>query len=144
MATTPPKIRFDHVNISVADLEVQRAWYETALGFAKVVERVELDDPPVRTVVLEAPGGMRIELIERAGSVRSRDDADPLEATGEQGYGHWAVDVEDLDIAFAQLAAAGAQTVWPPADAATAGARFAYVKDPEGNLLELIQPAAGS
>ena len=57
MATTAPKIRFDHVNISVADLEAQHAWYEAALGFAKVVERVELEDPPVRTVVLEAPGG---------------------------------------------------------------------------------------
>jgi len=26
-------------------------------------------------------------------------------------------------------------------DAVAPGARFAYVKDPEGNLIELIQPA---
>jgi predicted enzyme related to lactoylglutathione lyase len=36
---------------------------------------------------------------------------------------------------------AGASEVSAPAPAARAGARFVYVKDPEGNLLELIQPA---
>ena len=58
-----------------------------------------------------------------------------------QGYGHWAVDVDDLDAAFAWLIDAGATEVWPPADAVAPGARFGYVKDPEGNLIELIQPA---
>ncbi|WP_436975816.1 VOC family protein [Nonomuraea angiospora] len=32
--------------------------------------------------------------------------------------------------------------MWPPADAVQPGARFAYVKDPEDNLIELIQPPA--
>jgi catechol 2,3-dioxygenase-like lactoylglutathione lyase family enzyme len=41
---------------------------------------------------------------------------------------------------FADLTAAGGQPVWPPAAAVQPGARFAYVMDPEGNLLELIQP----
>jgi predicted enzyme related to lactoylglutathione lyase len=38
--------------------------------------------------------------------------------------------------------AVGAQPVWSPAPAVQPGARFAYVLDPEGNLLELIQPQA--
>jgi catechol 2,3-dioxygenase-like lactoylglutathione lyase family enzyme len=42
---------------------------------------------------------------------------------------------------FAWLLDAGATEVWPPADAVAPGTRFAYVKDPEGNLIELIQPA---
>jgi predicted enzyme related to lactoylglutathione lyase len=58
-----------------------------------------------------------------------------------KGYFHWALTVEDLDTVFAQVLDAGATEVTPPAPAARAGARFAYVKDPEGNLLELIQPA---
>jgi catechol 2,3-dioxygenase-like lactoylglutathione lyase family enzyme len=61
--------------------------------------------------------------------------------TRSQGYGHWAVDVDDLEAAFTWLLSAGAIEVWPPADAVAPGARFAYVKDPEGNLIELIQPA---
>ena len=47
--------------------------------------------------------------------------------------------VSDLDAAFSELAAAGAGVVSPPADAVRAGDRDAYVHDPEGNLLELIQ-----
>jgi catechol 2,3-dioxygenase-like lactoylglutathione lyase family enzyme len=49
------------------------------------------------------------------------------------------VSVRDLDQAFASITAAGGTAVWPPAPAVQPGARFAYVKDPEGNLIELIQ-----
>jgi catechol 2,3-dioxygenase-like lactoylglutathione lyase family enzyme len=133
-------IRFNHVSISVADLDAQVDWYRRALGFTEVVERYELPEPPVRTAVLQAAPGVRIEMIERHGSERAGDYRDPLDMTRSQGYGHWAVDVDDLDAAFTWLLDAGASEVWPPADAVAPGARFAYVKDPEGNLIELIQP----
>jgi catechol 2,3-dioxygenase-like lactoylglutathione lyase family enzyme len=136
-----PGIRFNHVSISVADLDAQVAWYQQALGFAEVVEQYELPEPPVRTAVLQAAPGIRIELIERGGSGRAGEYSDPLDMTRSQGYGHWAVDVDDLDAAFRWLLGAGATEVWAPADAVAPGARFAYVKDPEGNLIELIQPA---
>lgn len=141
--TTPalPGIRFNHVSISVADLDAQVDWYRRALGFAEVIERYELPEPPVRTAVLQAAPGVRIEMIERNGSERTGDYRDPLDMTRSQGYGHWAVDVDDLDASFTWLLDAGASEVWAPADAVAPGARFAYVKDPEGNLIELIQPA---
>jgi catechol 2,3-dioxygenase-like lactoylglutathione lyase family enzyme len=141
--TTPalPGIRFNHVSISVADLDAQVDWYRRALGFGEVIERYELPEPPVRTAVLQAAPGVRIEMIERNGSERTGDYRDPLDMTRSQGYGHWAVDVDDLDAAFTWLLDAGASEVWAPADAVAPGARFAYVKDPEGNLIELIQPA---
>jgi catechol 2,3-dioxygenase-like lactoylglutathione lyase family enzyme len=129
------------VSLSVADLDAQIAWYQHALGFAQVVEQYELPDPPVRTAVLQAEPGIRIEMIERGGSERTGEYSDPLDMTRSQGYGHWAVDVDDLDTAFGWLLAAGASEVWPPADGVAPGARFAYVKDPEGNLIELIEPA---
>jgi catechol 2,3-dioxygenase-like lactoylglutathione lyase family enzyme len=141
--TTPalPGIRFNHVSISVADLDAQVDWYRRALDFAEVIERYELPEPPVRTAVLQAAPGVRIEMIERNGSERTGDYRDPLDMTRSQGYGHWAVDVDDLDASFTWLLDAGASEVWAPADAVAPGARFAYVKDPEGNLIELIQPA---
>ena len=83
--------------------------------------------------------GWPLELIERAGATRGRAYADPLDAASTLGFGHWAVSVRDLDTAFAAIVAAGGLAVWPPADAVQQGARFAYVKDPEGNLIELIQ-----
>jgi catechol 2,3-dioxygenase-like lactoylglutathione lyase family enzyme len=135
--------RFHHVSLSVADLDAQRRWYQQALGLTEVVERIELPEPAVRTVVLRGVGGLRVELIERAASARARAAADPLDAALTQGYGHWAIEVPDLDSAFTSLTAAGGRPVWTPADAVQPGARFAYVADPEGNLLELIQLPSG-
>ncbi|HEX3786335.1 MAG TPA: VOC family protein [Pseudonocardiaceae bacterium] len=141
-STTPFHARFRHVSLSVADLDAQQRWYQCALGLDEVVERCELTDPPVRTVVLGAADGVRIELVERAGSTRREVYGDPLDTARGQGYRHWAVEVDDLEAAFAALIALGALPVWPPADAAQPGVRFAYIKDPEGNLIELVQPPA--
>ena len=131
--------RFHHVSLSVADLDASQSWYEHVLGLDEVVERFALAEPPVRTVVLRAPNGLRLELIERAGC-RPQTFADPLDAAQTQGYGHWALEVDDLDAAFALLSTPPGQPVSSPARAVRPGDRFAYVKDPEGNLLELIQP----
>ncbi|WP_406637601.1 VOC family protein [Amycolatopsis sp. WGS_07] len=138
----PFPVRFHHVSVSVADLGAQQRWYAEALGFTEVVETFEVPEAGVRTAVVQTAGGVRLELIERAGSTRPATFDDPMDALRAQGYGHWAVEVDDLDAAYARLTGAGAQPVWPPADAVQPGARFAYVKDPEGNLIELIQPAA--
>jgi catechol 2,3-dioxygenase-like lactoylglutathione lyase family enzyme len=135
-------VRFHHVSVSVADLDAQQRWYADALGFTEVVEKFEVPEAAVRTAVLQTADGVRIELIERAGSARTETFTDPMDVLRAQGYGHWALEVDDLDAAFTRLTGSGAQPVWPPADAVRPGARFGYVKDPEGNLIELIQPAA--
>ncbi|GAB2539654.1 VOC family protein [Nocardia heshunensis] len=129
-----------HTSLSVADLDAQCAWYQRALGLHEVIEEFRLEEPPVRTVVLRSATGVCLELIERAGASRDRTYTDPLDAAKTLGFGHWAVAVRDLDAAFATIVAAGGSAVWPPADAVQPGARFAYVKDPEDNLIELIQP----
>ena len=46
--------------------------------------------------------------------------------------------VADCDAAFAELAAAGATPVVPPTTRSW-GQRTAYVRDPDGNLIELAQ-----
>ncbi|HUN36383.1 MAG TPA: VOC family protein [Trebonia sp.] len=142
MPTLPVEVRFHHVSLSVADLDAQQSWYQRVLGFADVIEQFSLPEPPVRTVVLRSAAGLRLELIERTGSARTEEYGDPLDTLRGQGYGHWAVEVADLDGAFTTITSHGGQPVWPPADAVEPGARFAYVKDPEGNLIELIQPPA--
>ncbi|MQY22210.1 VOC family protein [Nocardia macrotermitis] len=131
----------DGVDRSVADLTAQQHWYAHALGFTEVIEQFEIAEPPVRTVILQAADGTRIELIERAGSTRTTTFGDPLDTLRGQGCGHWALEVDDLNTTYTRLTDNGAEAIWPPADAVHPGARFAYVKDPEGNLIELIQPA---
>ena len=77
--------------------------------------------------------------IERQGSSRNDVYSDPLDTPRGQGYGHWALEADVADGAHAQLVARSGRAVWPPAKTVRPGARFAYVKGPEGNLIELIQ-----
>lgn len=100
----------------------------------------------VRTVVLgggTAGGdGLRVEFVQRPGATPSAP-ADPFAATAVQTFTHLALRVPDLDAAFARLTGdCGATPVSPPAPGVTARMRYAYVADPEGNLLELIETAA--
>ncbi|MEV4263525.1 VOC family protein [Kribbella sp. NPDC049584] len=136
-------MRFDHVGLSVADLDVQRDFYASALGLTAVEEHLEMREAQIRTLILRSAAGLKIELIERGGSA-PQEFTDAYDGAGTQGYFHWALYVDDLDAVFTHTLTAGATEVSAPAPAARAGARFAYVKDPEGNLLELIQPADDS
>ena len=128
-----PTFVFDHVGLSVADLDAQRRFYADALGLTAVEEQFDLPAAHVRSAILRAGNGLKIELIERGGSV-AQEFADPFDGAGTQGYFHWAVHVDDLDSAYARVLGAGAGEVSAPADAVRPGMRFAYVKDPEGNL----------
>jgi catechol 2,3-dioxygenase-like lactoylglutathione lyase family enzyme len=136
-----PTFVFDHVGLSVADLDAQRRFYADALGLTEVEEAFALPEARVRSTILRAGNGLKIELIERGGSA-PQEFADPYDGAGTQGYFHWAVHVADLDAAFARVLDAGGREVSPPAPGVRPGMRFAYVKDPEGNLLELIAPAS--
>lgn len=135
-----PTFVFDHVGLSVADLDAQRRFYAAALGLTEVEERFEMPEAHVRSAILRAENGLKIELIERGGSA-PQEFADAFDGAGIQGYFHWAVYVDDLDAAYRAVLGAGGREVSAPAGAVRPGMRFAYAKDPEGNLLELIQPA---
>jgi catechol 2,3-dioxygenase-like lactoylglutathione lyase family enzyme len=134
---------FDHVGLAVGDLDAQRRFYGEALGLNEVEERLDMPEAGIRTVILRADGGLKIELIERAGST-VQEYVDAYDGAAVQGYFHWALHVDDLAETYAHLLAVGAISVSEPAPAMREGARFAYVKDPEGNLLELIQPGLTS
>ncbi|MEZ0070919.1 VOC family protein [Planotetraspora sp. GP83] len=127
---------FHHVSLSVADLDAQRDFYCRAFGLVEEYH-VEWPESGMRLAVLSGPGGTRIELTERAGS-SPQSFADAYDAAGVQSYSHWGLATADLDAAFAAITSAGAEPVSPPANASRQGTRYAYVKDLEGNLIELI------
>jgi catechol 2,3-dioxygenase-like lactoylglutathione lyase family enzyme len=128
----------NHTGLSVKDLDAEKAWYGKTFNMTEI-QHFELPNPRIRTVLLQAPNGLRVELIEREGASRGREYKDALDASLDLGYGHWAIVVDNLDQAFTILVKAGAGTVSAPGPAVQPGARFAYVKDPEGNLIELMQ-----
>ncbi|MEE1664348.1 VOC family protein [Streptomyces sp. WAC07094] len=139
---TVPTYRFHHISLSVADLPAQEGWYRAAFGLVRVEERLELPDAGVRTAVLSDSAGLRVEFVERSGSTPI-SHSDPFAATATQTFTHLALQVPDLDAAFARLVdECGAVRVSPPSPGVTDGMRYAYVHDPEGNLIELIEVSA--
>ncbi|HET9900005.1 MAG TPA: VOC family protein [Actinomycetes bacterium] len=80
-----------------------------------------------------------MELLSRTGSSAGLRADHPLHAALTEGYGHVALEAAaDLDATFERLVAEGATVVREPRPAPVPGARMAWVKDPEGNLLELL------
>ena len=129
--------RLDHVGLNVADLEAMTAWYVEALGL-EVEFEFALDQVELCGVMLRSAAGHRIELLCRPGSVAGLQAASPVEAALTRGFGHVAFDVVDVDAAYDALVAAGATDRLSPRPSPEPGVRMAYVADPEGNLLELL------
>jgi glyoxylase I family protein len=57
---------------------------------------------------------------------------------GQQGFGHIALRVDDVDALHDRLVDLGATSVMSPRPAPVSDSRMAYVADPEGNFIELL------
>jgi lactoylglutathione lyase len=134
-------MRFDHVGLTVADLDAMTSWYVDALKL-EVEFEFALDHVDFRGVMLRSPDGYRIELLHRGGNVAGLQAANPVEAALTRGFGHVAFDVPDVDAAYDALLAVGATDRMSPRPSPEPGVRMAYVADPEGNLLELLDRTA--
>lgn len=136
----PPAVvgKINHVGLSVHNLEAQIDWYTKAFNM-KITQEVERTEPNIKLVLLTAPNGLGIELMARQDSKRVADYHNALETALELGYGHWCLEVDDVRIAYTKLMNAGAISVTEPGPSIKPGIEYAYVKDPEGNLVEIIQ-----
>jgi lactoylglutathione lyase len=125
-------MRFTHVATRTRDLDAAIAFYR-ALGLELSRTR-ELEKGEATLAFMTRPGDdFSIELVYNWGKDEPYD--------GGARFGHFAFDVEDLDAAYAEVLAAGAAEVGrPPAEhPAGAGPRIAFVADPDGNWIELIE-----
>jgi catechol 2,3-dioxygenase-like lactoylglutathione lyase family enzyme len=92
--------------------------------------------------MLASQHGYRVELLHRAGNRTGMQPGSPVDAALTRGYGHFALDVADVDAAYRELIAAGASDRMSPRPSPEPGVRMAYVADPEGNLIELLDRTA--
>ena len=141
MTATVRTAIFDHVGLTVGDLDAAVDWYGRALELCEEF-RFELPAFGFRAVMMIGATRYRIELIERAGSRPGPRPANPVDAALTRGYGHICLDVEDVDVAYAKLLAVGAEDRMSPRPSPEPGVRMAFVADPEGNLIELLDRAA--
>ena len=132
-------VQVDHIGLSVADLDGAAAFYTQALEFDREFE-FELPFDDVRGLMMLHPSGLRLELFERPGATPGIQGLGPREAIATHGYGHFALAVDDgLDRLYDGLLAGGARGVKEPGPSPEPGVRMAFVADPEGNLIELVE-----
>lgn len=137
----------DHVNVVVSDPERSIAFYARLLGLSVVMDR-ELDGlwfeevtgiagARARCVILDAPGkGCRIELLTYMGSDGTPLAANSLPAT--VGLRHFAVRVDNIEACLATLDEPPL-IIAVPRGIVPVGKRMAYVRDPDGAIVELAE-----
>jgi len=124
-------MRFVHVAMRTKDLDNAIAFY-VQLGM-RLAGRKHLRKNRATLAYLEPPeANFQIELVYNWGK---DDDYD-----GGERFGHFALEVDDLDRLYERLLEAGAGDVGrPPALLEAVGPKIAFVADPDGNWIELIQ-----
>jgi catechol 2,3-dioxygenase-like lactoylglutathione lyase family enzyme len=127
----------DHVGLSVGDLEQMERWYCFALRLVVEFE-FAIEEVGFRGSMLRSNEGHRIELLHRDGNQAGLQGSSPVEAALTRGFGHIALHVDDVDTAYDELLGAGATDRMSPRPSPEPGVRMAYVADPEGNLIELL------
>ena len=132
----------DHVSLPSGDLDRSIEFYCGLLGLP-LVNRGEIDESTVSDVTgetgakvqfadIDLGAGHVLELLHRVG-----EDPTP-------GDGHVALAVDDIEEVRSSLLAAGVQTqgeittINEPGH--WSGDKVAYITDPNGNTIELIQP----
>jgi lactoylglutathione lyase len=119
-----------HVGLRVADLDRSLGFY-TAIGYEVVgdVPATELG----RLTMLKLPGDefVTLELVHDPGR-----DRGPVESGG---FSHLVIQVEDMHATVAQLAARGVQAEEPASPDSSADFWTAWVTDPDGYRIELVQ-----
>lgn len=121
-------MRFVHTNLRVRDIDASLRFYE-ALGFER---RGRLQFEGAYNIYLGLPGdGDTLELTVNEGHEEPYDLG--------SGYGHVALEVDDLDGLLARLAEQAIAPESPPyAPGGREEFRICFVVDPDGYRIELI------
>ncbi len=128
----------DHAGVSVADLERSERFYRDVLGFTTAEDRFAFPEHDLRGVVVVNAAGARVELFERKDSVPTGPHHQ-IESTRRQGWFQFALAVPDIAETFAAVVAAGAEPSLAPTTAPDGVSLVAFVRDPDGNLVEFLQ-----
>ncbi len=140
-------LQLNHVGLTVSDLEASIRFYRDVAGMRELLRHetggewfdqltdnrgarlklahLGLGDFTLQLVEYTAAGGERLELAHK-----------------RPGNPHVCLTVDDVDTRYAHIAASGAHAPSPLVDIADTGVRSFYVSDPDGVLVEFLQPPA--
>ena len=123
-------IRFGHVAFKVSDTDRSVRWYADAFGARKIYHAEAQGERP-ELMFLEFAKGQFVELFSGGKNILP-SPADPI------GYLHFCLQVHDLEQALEHLAAMNVRPDRGPF-IGRAKQRIAFISDPDGNVIELMQ-----
>ena len=138
-----------HTAISTADMQRALEFYCGLLGFEQIWTRTwEIGDRMTDRVMglqqssgkiaMLALGDSQIEMFEFRSPEPQKND--PNRPVCNHGITHLCFEVTDLDGEYARLKAAGMHFHCPPQD--DGAAKVTYGRDPDGNVIELVEMKA--
>ena len=135
-----------HTGIVVNDMEKCLRFWRDILGLKVVIDSWEEGDfidtvqglagVKVHMAKLAAPDGTLIELLK---DEKHPGEAPPDRQLFDRGIGHVAFTVADVEAAFRVLRDEGCDVLSDPITSPDGKARLFFARDPEGNLLEIVQ-----
>ena len=130
-------VGFEHAGMTAADLDRTIHFYCGLLGLRLALRKRQASG---ELAFLDAGGGM-LEIFAPDEPVAPARDV----PAGEAGVRHLTFAVTDVDAMIASLEAAGVPVVERPRDAHNREMirRVAFVRDPDGILIELVERAPG-
>ncbi len=138
-----------HVGLIVGDMPTMKAFYtqllgaepaiETELALPKMSGQLQADHPAIR-IALYKLAGWAIELVQYV----NPKGAEAPQRTNDIGGKHICFKVDDIEEVYASLSEAGvpfhdAPVHFGEEGGPLCGFAFAYFRDPEGNILEVMQ-----
>lgn len=120
----------EHIGLLARDTESLATWYRDRFDGTEVSR----SDDPVPVIFLAFGGGALLELVPAG-------DGDPGEVAAQRTHVCWGVG--DLPSAVAEMEAQGVP-LDRPVFTAYDGSAVAFFRDPEGNLVQLVERVAGS
>jgi catechol 2,3-dioxygenase-like lactoylglutathione lyase family enzyme len=143
-------MQFNHVGISVSDLDRSIAFYRDMFGLEPLMEIMPfggesfeaiMDIPGVTgRMCMIGKGSTNLELFEFDGA-KARDPAYPV---SDHGISHFGIFVDDIAETYAKLRAAGVRIHSPVITFMGGGMKAAYCRDPDGNVFEIMEPGKPS
>jgi len=125
---------FVHVSIRASDLDRSIRFYEKHFGM-KLASRRPIPQNNAEIAFLEGEGtGFRLELTWYKG--QRRFDQAPYD---DRLFDHLAFTVTAIDYLVAGMKREGVTVTDEPFDLGAGGSRIAFIEDPDGTLIELIE-----
>lgn len=124
-------MRILHTCLNVSDLDRSIEFYTKNLGL-KFVSRREVKQNNAEIAFVKDESGGAIEL------THWRDKKSLIEG---DNFDHIAFGVDDVDASVKKLKDAGVTIAMKPFSLQGSTSKIAFIKDPDGNWLELIQQA---